>query len=306
MDVSVIIPAYNAAKTIAASIASIKAAQQQYAVEILVVDDGSTDETWQTLMHLKESTPELSVIKNTRKKGPSGARNCGLDLATGDFIAFLDADDVWYENHLILGIDYLKSNTRVDVVVFNQKIVGDAEEDRTWFGERKVIKQLLNGADKTVFIKCLIHESFFHFQASIMRRVAIGKLRLNEEVKRHEDRDFCIRLAYSDKTIHLVNEVTGVYYRDSLSLTTANIEADIRGVLDKVKILKGFSTDGIGNSSQINIELYQAYMGLTYLYRKSNRRLASLASVFSALKYNLSLKPFVELLKTLISFFRKS
>lgn len=94
MKFSVIIPVFNKAETIQDSINSILA-QTYKKFEIIIVDDGSTD-------NLKEKLLDFKMIKVIRQKnsGVSVARNYGIKEATGDYICFLDADDIWYSNHL--------------------------------------------------------------------------------------------------------------------------------------------------------------------------------------------------------------
>lgn len=91
MGVSVIIPAYNYARYLPEAIASALA-QPYSPMEVLVVDDGSTDETPQILAHI--SDPRLRVVRQ-ENAGLSAARNRGLSEAKYPFVAFLDADDRW-------------------------------------------------------------------------------------------------------------------------------------------------------------------------------------------------------------------
>jgi glycosyltransferase involved in cell wall biosynthesis len=95
MKVSVVIPAYNAALWIGQTLQSV-AAQTWPAAEVIVVDDGSTDGT---LDQLKASAV-VSQVLQTDHGGPAIARNAGIAAATGDWVAFLDADDWWQPNHL--------------------------------------------------------------------------------------------------------------------------------------------------------------------------------------------------------------
>jgi glycosyltransferase involved in cell wall biosynthesis len=87
---SVIVPVFNGAMLVGEAIGSILA-QLDPADEVIVVDDASTDETPRTLAAL---TPRITVLQG-RGEGPSAARNLGLAAARGDFIAFLDHDDLW-------------------------------------------------------------------------------------------------------------------------------------------------------------------------------------------------------------------
>ena len=96
-DVSVVIAAYNAADTIGEAIRSA-AAQEGVTVEILVVDDCSTDETRATVAAL--GTPGLTLLPLDRNRGPGGARNAGFAAARGRWIAVLDADDTMRPDRL--------------------------------------------------------------------------------------------------------------------------------------------------------------------------------------------------------------
>src|SRR5712692_4545848 len=93
--VSVVIPAYNAGDYIVETLGSALA--QTYAHrEIIVIDDGSTDDTHRRV------EPYLRQIRYIRQEnaGEGGARNTGLRAATGDYLAFLDADDLWLPEKL--------------------------------------------------------------------------------------------------------------------------------------------------------------------------------------------------------------
>jgi glycosyltransferase involved in cell wall biosynthesis len=90
VNVSVVIPAYNAAATIAAAIHS---ALQLEVGELIVVDDGSTDETALITRGLAVDNPRIHLIARPTSGGPAQARNDGLAASSGDFILFLDSDD---------------------------------------------------------------------------------------------------------------------------------------------------------------------------------------------------------------------
>jgi len=96
MTVSVVIPAYNSAGTVVETLDSI-ANQERPVQEIIVVDDLSTDGTIDVVQRWQAAhrdTP-LVLIGQTVNTGPAGARNAGVERATGEWIAFLDADDAW-------------------------------------------------------------------------------------------------------------------------------------------------------------------------------------------------------------------
>jgi glycosyltransferase involved in cell wall biosynthesis len=95
--ISVIIPVYNGRKYIEKAIHSV-AIQTLHPYEIIVVDDGSTDDSALMLAELAKEYP-IKLLKK-ENGGQSSARNYGVRVSTGDLIAFLDQDDIWYPNHL--------------------------------------------------------------------------------------------------------------------------------------------------------------------------------------------------------------
>ena len=103
--VSVIVPVYNAEKCISDTIMSVL--NQSYKdVELILVDDGSTDGTVEIMN--KYSSDRVKVITEKEGKGAASARNKGTEIATGRFITFLDADDLWKEDKLQKQLDFMK------------------------------------------------------------------------------------------------------------------------------------------------------------------------------------------------------
>jgi glycosyltransferase involved in cell wall biosynthesis len=119
--VSVIIPTYNSASFLPQSVESVL--HQTYAnFEVIVVDDGSTDNTEAVLSPYRDA---IRYIKKANS-GPSGARNLGINEAKGEFIAFQDADDIWLPEKLQLQMDYLTSHPEIavlytDIIQFNHQ-----------------------------------------------------------------------------------------------------------------------------------------------------------------------------------------
>ncbi len=109
--ISVIIPAYNAERTILETIASVQ--QQTFSdLELIVVDDGSTDRTLELLYTV---TDERLRIFSYQNGGVSVARNRGISHATGEFIAFLDADDLWTPDKLEAQLTALQQHPEAGV-----------------------------------------------------------------------------------------------------------------------------------------------------------------------------------------------
>lgn len=96
MTLSVIIPVYNAQKYLEEAVQSILK-QPCQDIEIIIINDGSQDRSGEVAEQLAKNHENIKVIQSSNH-GVSHARNLGIDAACGEYIAFLDADDVWCKN----------------------------------------------------------------------------------------------------------------------------------------------------------------------------------------------------------------
>ena len=97
--VSVIIPTYNRADTLGTAVESVLD-QTMADLELVVVDDASTDHTDEVVEGYAESDDRVRRVAHEQNRGGSAARNTGIDAATGEYVAFLDSDDVWHPEKL--------------------------------------------------------------------------------------------------------------------------------------------------------------------------------------------------------------
>jgi len=112
--VSVVIPVYNCASFIGDTLQGI--AQQSFRdLEIIVVDDGSTDDTGGVV---RKFDPAIHYLRQ-ENHGPAAARNCGVSNAAGEFIAFCDHDDVWNKHHLEQSLNCFKTHPNAAMVFSN-------------------------------------------------------------------------------------------------------------------------------------------------------------------------------------------
>lgn len=110
MKITVVIPAKNRENTIERAVNSILVQKGNFNIEIIVVDDASTDKTVFKIQELKHNHPEIYLIENKKSVGGAAARNIGAKKATGSYIAFLDSDDEWLQNHLQKKIELIEVN----------------------------------------------------------------------------------------------------------------------------------------------------------------------------------------------------
>jgi len=141
--VSVIIPTYNREAFLSEAVDSV-IGQTYGNWELIIVDDRSTDNTAALVRRYMDQDRRVTYVENTRTQGPAGARNRGQDLATGEYIAFLDSDDVWKSHHLEVMIDEFSRNGDIDLIYANSEIVADGKLvtasvfDKFWENRREL------------------------------------------------------------------------------------------------------------------------------------------------------------------------
>ena len=152
IKISVIIPVYNAEKLIVRCLDSVLNQTYRQDIEIIAIDDGSTDNSLKIL----ESYSDKIRIYRQVNQGPASARNKGIEKAKGKYLAFLDADDYWEENFLIETISFIEKNDVIAVSVGQiHKIIGKQDQ----------IMPKLVELDNTIPKEGIVLSNFFQFWA---------------------------------------------------------------------------------------------------------------------------------------------
>src|SRR6266436_9160404 len=129
--VTVLIPAYNAARTIERALASVW--RQNYPeMEVIVVDDGSSDDTAACVQKLNSGN--LRLIRLEKNRGVSSALNVGIKMALTEYIAFLDADDEWLDNKLLGQLPMIASHPEMSFICCGGEIVDPEGHVAATFG----------------------------------------------------------------------------------------------------------------------------------------------------------------------------
>jgi teichuronic acid biosynthesis glycosyltransferase TuaG len=108
--ISIIMPAYNSSRTIVESIDSVLA-QTFNSWELLITDDCSTDSTMEIVERKIQGDPRIKLFRLEQNSGAGAARNHSIKEAKGNYIAFLDADDLWVPTKLQIQLDYMQSHS---------------------------------------------------------------------------------------------------------------------------------------------------------------------------------------------------
>lgn len=147
--ISVIIPVYNCEKYLAAAIKSILA-QTYRPIEILIIDDGSTDKSAEVA---KSFMPHIQYYYQPNN-GVATAINYGIDLSKGNFLAFLDSDDLWLKDKLIIQSQYFVKNPHLDIAFGHVQQFISSELDNLYRQKFEIPKEIMQGIHKgTMLIK---------------------------------------------------------------------------------------------------------------------------------------------------------
>lgn len=116
--ISIITPCFNGHHYIAHTLKSVLA-QTYTHWELIIIDDHSSDQTLAVVEELAKNDARVQVVRLLQNSGPAKARNVGLDLATGNYIAFLDSDDLWMPNKLERQLAFMEhQNARISFTAF--------------------------------------------------------------------------------------------------------------------------------------------------------------------------------------------
>jgi glycosyltransferase involved in cell wall biosynthesis len=198
---SVVIPVYNRSGALSDAIRSVLA-QQCADFEIVVVDDGSRDDPGRVVRAFAD--PRIRFVAQ-ENRGGGAARNAGIDLARGRFVAFLDSDDVWLPQHLSTMHALLDGTT--DIVGYARMVV-DRGAGRTFLKPPRAIAK-----DEHMATYLLCDRGFVPTITLVVERGTAGRVRYHENLRAAEDTDFAIRLYLAGQRFAMA-EAPGAVWKD--------------------------------------------------------------------------------------------
>jgi len=191
--VSAVIPTYNRAQFVGYAIESVLA-QSRPVDEIIVVDDGSTDDT---VERLKKYAPAVRCVSQ-ENRGPSAARNRGIKEAHGDFVAFLDSDDLWAPRTIELQLDFFAHHPDTEFVFGNMVNFSQGTEKETPEIRDPAVESYLlaNPAGLERFFELLIVQNIVATPTVMARRASLHQVGDFDETRSiAEDFDYWLRSA---------------------------------------------------------------------------------------------------------------
>lgn len=210
MELSIIIPVYNGEKTIEKCIKSVYETTEDFSFEVIVIDDGSTDNSRKILEKLKEDYNTLCVY-HQKNQGVSVARNKGLEIAKGKWIVFLDADDYFEKNW---------GNTLKKQFENKLSIVAFVDEPDFSADENSILSMIL-GLPNYPLIGG-IHSKMYRLKSLQKYQISFKK-----DIINGEDMLFCLEGYLKTKQISFAKGKYYHYYINNLSATHRYSEKQI-------------------------------------------------------------------------------
>lgn len=202
-SVSVIVPTYNREKLLPRALDSILK-QTLHNWECIIVDDGSTDNTFQVVNNYLEKDHRFRYMKHANKKPPL-TFNTGIQASIGRFVTFLGSDDEYKPEHLQLRYDFMINNSEIDLIQGGVDIIG-----------HPYVKDM-NDLSKEIHIsECKVGGTFFG------KREVFFELEGFRDLKYADDADFWKR-AEKKFNVRDVDFPTYIYYRDTPDSICSNI-----------------------------------------------------------------------------------
>ena len=192
-SVTVVIPAFNRVGTIRAAVESVLS--QSYAdLELLVVDDGSSDGTMSALAGVTD--PRLRLLANPRNMGPSAARNTGIRAARGDWVAFQDSDDEWLPDKLAKQMARIALTGPGCVAAYCGMLIDAPKDGSLGPGGVRYYPDASLGVREGNLLEPLLRRSLISTQTLIARRDALLTIGgFDESLPALEDWDCVLQLA---------------------------------------------------------------------------------------------------------------
>ena len=198
-NITVIMPTYNAEKTVKEAVNSV-IAQTVKNWELIVIDDGSTDNTINILTELAKSDSRICFLKNEKNCGVSYTRNRAVALAKGEWIAFLDSDDIWQRKKLEKQLELAENHPEMVVCYTASSFIDEGGNPFEYVME----------AVEELDYKTLLHKNLMSCSSVMIRSSVMKEIKMPND-KMHEDYFTWLTVLKKHKIAYGVNEPLLVY-----------------------------------------------------------------------------------------------
>lgn len=288
MRFSVIIPAYNREKELPISIGSVLA-QTYTDFELIVVDNGSTDNTKEIVNEYISKDSRVKYYWQENSGSPAGSRNTGIKNAIGEWVAFLDSDDYWYPTKLEMVSKAIDANSEaIAISHYEDKIVAGEYHSTLQHGDKlpqsPYFELLLNGNDLSTSAMSVRKDKL----------IEVGCFDARKEYFAVEDYDLWMRLAKLG-TFYYIKEKLGAF-----CIASSNMSGNVELINNNLKTLVLNHIDTLDVQDKENLKKIHGsridyYKGRTYQL-KGDKQKAIPILWRSIVEYPYSIKKFVSLI----------
>lgn len=255
--ISVITPVFNGEAHLHRCVESIVAAAEGHSVELIIVDDGSTDGTPEIAQRYSEALPWVRYLRQ-QNAGPSSARNAGLELARGDYIGFVDSDDsvasAYFTRLARACVDF------PEIVVFGYErrfLSGHSS------GKAPSSRRHVNESDRLLADVSNDRELFWYQVTKLFRADVVRSIRFNEHIRLGEDTIFNLQAVSNARVIVRISDILYQYYETAGSLSSPTYKG---GLLENMEEhfaarLRVHEQRGQALAGHVRADLCQYYLG---------------------------------------------
>lgn len=246
--ISIIIPTYNRAPLVKDAIRSVLDQKYPGTLEIIVSDDGSTDETLAVTSSFEPKVRILRKPRSSKSQGASGARNRGILKATQPYICFLDSDDFYLPGHLTNMVEAIQSKADYGFALCNSLEMLDTGKEK---GFRRWTKPNIEARDMSNLAITTIH--FAHTNAFIFKKEVFDSVGLfKEHIKVGEDSDMWMRINEKFKGKYVDNYGSVIRKHNLEQLTDTPKQGLLKGHYEVYQsAIMRYHTQGLNDSYRL-------------------------------------------------------
>ena len=259
--ISIVIPIYNSERYLKRCIDSI--VNQTYKnLEIILINDGSTDDSIKIIKNYQKKDNRIRIIDKSNT-GVSDSRNMGIEMATGDFISFVDSDDtldIHFFEHAIRFFD----EEKVDIVCtnFNYDISGKIKQNKS-FHSKKVLNYLALNPESRYYVTTV--------WAKIFKSEIVKNIKFDRNIYYSEDTLFYTESALQANYIYFLNEYLYNYYINNQgAMKNKDLKKYSTDLLARKKILDIYEQHKLSKNLIKNAKIYllYSYVNIVFLAKQ--------------------------------------
>jgi len=260
--ISVIIASYNHEKFVSQAIESVLHQTYQN-IEVIIVDDGSTDKTVSIIKKIKDKRLKIVLLKQNRKFHP---RNIGLNMAKGEYVAFQNSDDVWLPDKLHKQVNYLKQHSKTGAIFNIIKLIDENNQvsQASWATKLFTIKN----RNRIQWLRqFFVGGNCLCISSALIKKTILDKVgNFNESLFQLSDMDLWVRIT-SISEIHIFPEILSMmrivkkHNYSAPSITSLN-----RGNIELIQVFNRYTQEPIVNQiGKIFPGFFKSFMSSTII-----------------------------------------